>query len=383
MITIHVKFLDSMFRGRDFQGEPEWPPSPARLFSALVAGAANAGVYEGEVLQAFDELEKAAPPDILTTDVLQASDLHIQPYMTVKPDTRTTGEKWKAHHKVRGPGSYPLVTSCDNVWYLVDVDEKWAPILDPAAAGVDNFGSAHDAADILVYPGVEGTEPATHSWRGFDSENGVTRMWYPGFRHELDQSYDTPGIHKPIDRRVVHYTTWDLDDDSSPYIPLVWEKTRTDFDNFDHTFGQVAKITEDCIPLVRADKKYGDGGLLGIAVPYDSAAAVLELGLGLYANPEETRYWANPSSYQSPSFMWRSVLPAMLPANRELAVAMAQHELSKTGHVLVACDALSHFSRGCAVRTSNTPGYQGYALTVYSPDSTAPTVLGHYAPIKD
>lgn len=56
MITIHVKFLDSMFRGRDFQGEPEWPPSPARLFSALVAGAANAGVYEGEVLQAFDEL---------------------------------------------------------------------------------------------------------------------------------------------------------------------------------------------------------------------------------------------------------------------------------------------------------------------------------------
>jgi CRISPR-associated protein Csb2 len=37
---VSVTFLDPEFHGRGDSGEPEWPPSPLRLFQALVAAAA-------------------------------------------------------------------------------------------------------------------------------------------------------------------------------------------------------------------------------------------------------------------------------------------------------------------------------------------------------
>jgi CRISPR-associated protein Csb2 len=39
-LCLSVTFLDSTFHGRQTDGEPEWPPSPLRLFQALVASAA-------------------------------------------------------------------------------------------------------------------------------------------------------------------------------------------------------------------------------------------------------------------------------------------------------------------------------------------------------
>jgi len=36
---ISVTFLDPAFHGRADGGEPEWPPSPLRLFQSLVAAA--------------------------------------------------------------------------------------------------------------------------------------------------------------------------------------------------------------------------------------------------------------------------------------------------------------------------------------------------------
>ena len=40
-LCITVRFLDGAFHGRGDRGEPEWPPSPLRLFQALVAAAAG------------------------------------------------------------------------------------------------------------------------------------------------------------------------------------------------------------------------------------------------------------------------------------------------------------------------------------------------------
>ncbi|MBX9622589.1 MAG: type I-U CRISPR-associated protein Cas5/Cas6, partial [Gemmataceae bacterium] len=37
---VSVTFLDPAFHGRGDGGEPEWPPSPLRLFQAVVAAAA-------------------------------------------------------------------------------------------------------------------------------------------------------------------------------------------------------------------------------------------------------------------------------------------------------------------------------------------------------
>lgn len=47
-----------------FHGMPEWPPSPARVFQALVAGAARDGVIPADAAAAFTWLEGLEPPVI-------------------------------------------------------------------------------------------------------------------------------------------------------------------------------------------------------------------------------------------------------------------------------------------------------------------------------
>src|ERR1700733_11386089 len=60
-LLLSVRFHD----GR-YHGSGDWPPSPARLFQALVAGAARGGSLPGHALEAFQWLEGLAPPVIAT-----------------------------------------------------------------------------------------------------------------------------------------------------------------------------------------------------------------------------------------------------------------------------------------------------------------------------
>jgi CRISPR-associated protein Csb2 len=57
ILVVEVRFLD----GR-YHGTPEWPPSPARLFQALVAGAGPALTADDE--RALRWLEALPPPDV-------------------------------------------------------------------------------------------------------------------------------------------------------------------------------------------------------------------------------------------------------------------------------------------------------------------------------
>lgn len=58
-LLVTVRFLE----GR-YHGWPEWPPSPARLFQALVAGAAHGARLEDEDARALEWLETLDPPVI-------------------------------------------------------------------------------------------------------------------------------------------------------------------------------------------------------------------------------------------------------------------------------------------------------------------------------
>jgi CRISPR-associated protein Csb2 len=69
-LTIGVRLLDGRFHGRSDNGRaPEWPPSPMRLFQALVAGAAprwvRPDVPRGDERAAFLWLEGQPPPIIV------------------------------------------------------------------------------------------------------------------------------------------------------------------------------------------------------------------------------------------------------------------------------------------------------------------------------
>ena len=58
-LLVSARFHDGRYHGR-----PDWPPSPARLFQALVAGAAQGGTLAAEDWRAFGWLESLKPPVI-------------------------------------------------------------------------------------------------------------------------------------------------------------------------------------------------------------------------------------------------------------------------------------------------------------------------------
>ena len=60
-LLISVRFHEGRYHGGG-----EWPPSPARLFQALVAGAANGENLSEQAMESFKWLESLAPPTIAT-----------------------------------------------------------------------------------------------------------------------------------------------------------------------------------------------------------------------------------------------------------------------------------------------------------------------------
>lgn len=62
ILHLTVRLLDNRFHGRTDGNEPEWPPSPFRVFQALLAGAKCAWSDQQE--QAFQWLESLPPPII-------------------------------------------------------------------------------------------------------------------------------------------------------------------------------------------------------------------------------------------------------------------------------------------------------------------------------
>jgi len=60
-----VTFLDDRFHGRFGDGEPEWPPSPLRLFQAIIAANADEIGSGGDVEASLRWLERQPPPSII------------------------------------------------------------------------------------------------------------------------------------------------------------------------------------------------------------------------------------------------------------------------------------------------------------------------------
>jgi CRISPR-associated protein Csb2 len=64
-LCISVTFLDPRYHGRGDGGAPEWPPSPLRLFQALVAGNGPTVGTGGDIDAALRWLEQQSPPTVL------------------------------------------------------------------------------------------------------------------------------------------------------------------------------------------------------------------------------------------------------------------------------------------------------------------------------
>ena len=75
-LCISVTLLDPLFHGKGDRDEPEWPPSPMRLFQALIAGS-RAGCRNGDwsetKAEAYRWLERSDPPVIIAPASQHAS----------------------------------------------------------------------------------------------------------------------------------------------------------------------------------------------------------------------------------------------------------------------------------------------------------------------
>ena len=71
-IGIEVNFLTGRFVAtcHNDRRQPEWPPHPARLFSALVAAWADADELDSEERAALEWLESLAPPEIAASEAV-------------------------------------------------------------------------------------------------------------------------------------------------------------------------------------------------------------------------------------------------------------------------------------------------------------------------
>lgn len=96
---IHMEFLNGRFHGRGEGGEPEWPPSPLRLFQALTAACAGHHNERVEIHACADDLrwlESQPAPRILAPSARTA-----QPYRLYVPNN--TGDlaaaSWASHRE--------------------------------------------------------------------------------------------------------------------------------------------------------------------------------------------------------------------------------------------------------------------------------------------
>jgi CRISPR-associated protein Csb2 len=83
-LCISVRFLTPSYHGRGDEGEPEWPPSPLRLYQALVAAAAGRWNERGKIETAracLLWLEKQSAPTIIAAEVVKGSN-----YRSYVPD---------------------------------------------------------------------------------------------------------------------------------------------------------------------------------------------------------------------------------------------------------------------------------------------------------
>src|SRR5215472_12173978 len=70
-LCISATFLDPTFHGLKDRGEAEWPPSPLRLFQALVAGCSyHDRTLSDEAVEAFRWLERQRPPLIVAPETV-------------------------------------------------------------------------------------------------------------------------------------------------------------------------------------------------------------------------------------------------------------------------------------------------------------------------
>lgn len=191
LLCISVTFPDAMFHGKCDFGQPEWPPSPLRLFQALVRGAAaaSAGVtLTPESRATLSTLEGLAPPTIVAPRAARAT-----PYDLFVPNNDSDAALERRERLVAKPVAPMRMDEPASVHYL------W-----PLNHLVDRVASAEDFVAVLEFMsrrvvalgwGVDHAFARAHVLTRDEADSLAGERWLPILQKREPQS----GLRTPID----------------------------------------------------------------------------------------------------------------------------------------------------------------------------------------
>ena len=207
-LCISVTFIDPLFHGKGDENVPEWPPSPMRLFQALLAGSRTGcrnHSWSKAKADAFSWLEQSVPP------IIVAPSVRLMPSYTlfVPNNDGDVPEKFDRQDRLTAKIAHPHnLCDGDTLHYLWPIDETNDPdvkshveVLCQEARnllalgwGIDQVignGRIITDADIPVLPGKR-----WHPWAGLQTGQ---RQWRIPKKTSL---YDLERIHQSFSERV-------------------------------------------------------------------------------------------------------------------------------------------------------------------------------------
>ena len=201
-LRINIHFLAEEFHGRGDHGEPEWPPSPLRLFQTLVATSAR---LDSQADDALRWLEQQPPPVIAAP---KRADIQPRGYKTYVPDnvgdivarSWSKGKdndiaKYRSEKIVRptllaGDDGLPVA---HYLWPITEPERDFPDTaLISAVRAISQFGWGIDlvVADASVISEADTAALVGARWLPVDAAGGVSlRVPIPGTLADLKKRY--------------------------------------------------------------------------------------------------------------------------------------------------------------------------------------------------
>jgi CRISPR-associated protein Csb2 len=201
-LAITAELLHGTFRGTSYEdngllGDPtletgEWPPSPARLFCALVAGDGTGELMRVTKGGELTLLEAASPPHILADPIAQAPTTHLHGrYVVAGHLAKGAAQEYpgRTASLVRpGRRRAPKIPLITYVWDDIVPSAPDLHALRLRAARIGYFGCTDSPARIRISTDAPALDPA-RTWEPDTSGATILPVPWPGFTAALDHAF--------------------------------------------------------------------------------------------------------------------------------------------------------------------------------------------------
>lgn len=195
-LVLEIEYLTGVCRAArgPASDEPDWPPQPDRVFSALVSAWAARG-ERGNERAALEWLEAQAPPAVHASGHVArtAPDVFVPPNDFKASKAEKTYIKVMPERRPRQPRRFPVARPDDPVMALIWEEEPESSLcaaLDAVARDVGYLGHSASLVRCRFFSGDAGTHP--------QPETPSRRRIYPGRLSELEAAHRADPVRPDI-----------------------------------------------------------------------------------------------------------------------------------------------------------------------------------------